>query len=790
MAKPRQKSLTFDVSSGLKSVLGKELITDEQVALFELVKNSFDAQAKRVRLFFGENRIIVADDGIGMSLSDIKEKWLFVAYSSKRDVNRTTEASFRETVAKRKHFAGSKGIGRFSTDRLGEKVLLQTKPKSPASDPVHRVSVDWSLFDTDHKQRFEQIEAIYESSPDWFGLPAELHMGHHGTIVEILDTYKIWTRDEILNVKRGLAKLINPFGAKTDGFRITIQAPSESKADAVERKRAEADGEELRPDIVVNGDVGNFIFSTLQEKTTFIEVMLTDKGKYVESKLVDRGEIIYRVREPNPFSLLETSGFRCQVFFLNQSAKLTFAKRVGLPSVKFGSIFLFRNDFRVYPIGEEADDWFGVDRRKQQGYARFLGTRDIIGRIDVSGNDEDFQEQSSRNAGLLETPAVAELKQCFWDFCLKRLERYVVPVTWADKEDGKLSDLSRLATDPGRVRVAAAVASLVDNEEVELLEYNKRLIGILNERSAEFEESLGSLRAIAEKTADKGLTRRIDQAERRFEELKLAEAEARRQADEERKAKEIAQARARAAETTAHSATRQLEEEKKRNLFLASIGSLDSETILNMHHQITIYAVDIQHQLENFLQRLGNRENLPRSEVLNAIEQIAFVNQKVMAISKFATKANFRLESEMIEGSLTDYITQYINGVARDFLTGPMKVEVTTDGKDHYRRFKPIDVSIVVDNLIANARKARASKILFEITHPGKVFNMKVSDDGRGLHPSITPHERIFEKGFTMTDGSGLGLYHVRQVLGEMGGTIQIDESLTRGTGFQIRISK
>lgn len=790
MGKPQKRSLTFDVSSGLKSVLGRELITDEQVALFELVKNSFDAQAKHVRLFFDKESIIVADDGIGMSLSDIKDKWLFVAYSAKRDANRSG-ADFRETVASRKHFAGSKGIGRFSTDRLGEKVILQTRPKASASEPIHRVSVDWKRFDEDHKTRFEAIEAIYDSSPDWVDLPKELSKQRYGTIIEIRDTYKTWKREDILDVKRGLAKLINPFGAKTDGFQISVLAPAQLAEDTVEKKRAASEGDDPRPDLIVNGEVGNFIFSTLQEKTTFIDVKLTNKGHIIDSTLTDRGEIIYHIREPNPFTLLATSGFRCQVFFLNQSAKITFARRVGLPSVKFGSIFLFRNDFRVYPIGEESDDWFGVDRRKQQGYARFLGTRDIIGRIDVSGNDEDFQETSSRNAGLLETPAVAELKQFFWDYCLKRLERYVVPVTWADKEDGKMSDLSRLLTDPGRARVTAAVASLVDNENVELVEYSKRLIGILNERSEEFEESLASLRAIAEKTADKSLSRRIDQAERRYEELKLSEAEARRQADEERKAKEVAQARAKAAEAKALNASLQLAEEKKRNLFLTSIGSLDADTILSMHHQITIYAVDIQHQLENFLLRIGSRESVPRGDVLNAMEQIAFLNQKVMAISKFATKANFRLESEMIDGSLTDYIIQYINGVAKEFLSGSMKIEITTDGKDHYRRFKPIDISIVVDNLIANARKARATRIHFDLKHPNRdTLHMRVSDDGRGFHPSINPVDRIFEKGFTMTDGSGLGLYHVRQVLGNMSGSIEVEESVKSGASFLIRISK
>src|SRR5205823_2178743 len=136
-----------------------------------------------------------------------------------------------------------------------------------------------------------------------------------------------------------------------------------------------------------------------------------------------------------------------------------------------------------------------------------------IGRIEVSGDGEQFEESSSRNTGLIENAAVGELRECFMEYCLKRLERYVVPVTFVDKEDRNTEDVSRLLTDPGRARVAAVVAKLVDNENVELLSYSKRLIRILNARSEDFEESLASFRAIAERTKDAKLFGRIEEAE-------------------------------------------------------------------------------------------------------------------------------------------------------------------------------------------------------------------------------------------------------------------------------------
>ena len=787
--KKRPTKLHFDVSSGLKSVLGSELITDDEVAIFELVKNSFDADARHVDVIFLDDEIVIADNGIGMTFDDIQKKWLFVAYSSKR--NSLKPADFRDEISERRHYAGSKGIGRFSSDRLGENVVLQTRARQEKSGPVHKVTVNWNLFDRDHQTHFEKINVSYDEQAQ-FELPKNIKSLSHGTIISIKKTRRSWDRDGILRLKSGLAKLINPFGSTSDGFTISIFASSQYDEDKRAHAAALKQGEEPLPNTIVNGAVGNFIFGTLRLKTTFLEIVLGEDGKFFESVLTDRGELVYKVREPNPFNELKKSAFRCEIFFLNTSAKMTFARRMGVPSVQFGSIFLFRNGFRVFPIGEEGNDWFGMDHRKQQGYARFLGSRDVIGRIQVSGMNNGLEEASSRNTGLVDSPAVNQLRTCFEELCLKRLERYIVPVTFEDKEDRNTDNISRLLTDPGRARVTIAVAKLVDNSEIELLDYSRRLIGLLHSRSAQFESSLASLRLIAEKTKDRKLFERIETAEERFEELKRSEAEARLRADQERAAKEAAQSRASKAEKSASQAQAELEEERKRSLFLASISTLDTDTILNLHHQVTIYAVDIQQQIENFLVRISDQKSVSVSDVISALESIALLNRKVMGISKFATKANFRLQSERISADLAEYFKEYVSSVANEFRLGqPPIPKVTADANGFVQSFKPIDVTVVIDNLIANAKKAKARNIKFDITHPTKdAIHIIVSDDGRGFDKSVKDLERLFDKGFTTTDGCGLGLHHVRQVLGEMKGTIEARRPDSNGAEFIIRISK
>jgi signal transduction histidine kinase len=358
-----------------------------------------------------------------------------------------------------------------------------------------------------------------------------------------------------------------------------------------------------------------------------------------------------------------------------------------------------------------------------------------------------------------------------------------------DKVDANTEDLSRLLTDPGRARVSAAVASLVDNEEIELLEYSKRLVGLINERSGEFESSLASLRAIAEKTEDKALLAQLDLAEKRFEELKKSEAEARAVADREREAAAAATGRAEAAETAAEEARSEAETERRRAHFLEKVVSLDTATILNLHHQVTIYAVDIAQQIENLLSDTAGKKTVPREEMLKAIEQMAFLNRKVLAITRFAAQANFKLDSEKIQTDLPAFFTDYIEQIARVSGSARLRVQVENTHPGMKLRFNPIDASIIVDNLISNARRAKASLIKFELSPLDKSgLLIRVTDNGRGIAPG-TNKKRIFEMGYTTTEGSGLGLYHVRQVLGEMGGSIELDDGNTsKGASFVIKL--
>lgn len=787
-AMPEKKPLNFKVSSGLKRIIGRDLIVSDFVAVFELVKNSFDAHAKNALLVFEDDCIWVIDDGKGMVYQDLLDKWLFVAYSAKKDGSE--DKDYRGQKQSAGAFAGNKGVGRFSCDRLGAKLTLQSKAKSASRIEV--LDVDWDSFEGDDKNHFVKIP-VQHSFVQKFIVPQGVNLGAHGTVLRIGGLRDEWSRQKLQDLKAHLTKLINPFDGLKTSFSLTMRCDRELAGDGQLMEQFQEASDEEKNAVsrkIINGAIENFIFQDLTSKTTHIDVRYSNDGKQLLTNLIDRGQLIYSIAEPNPYPLLADAEFSCRLFYLNQSAKLTFAKRMGVPSVKFGSAFLFRNGFRVYPIGDEGDDSFRIDARKQQGYARFLGTRDLIGRIDVHGDEKLFREASSRDQGLVETPASKQMVACFWEKCLKRLERYVVGVTWKDSLDKDREDASGLSSAPARSRIIGLVAELVNSSDITLLDYSQELVDILSDKVEEFESSLNDLKEFAKSTGDDALTKRITRAEKRYHDLQQAEAKAREIAEAERAARQDAESKARKAEEEKDKTQKALDEERKRTLFLSSISTFDVDTITNLHHQVIISSSEIHELIEGQIEKLRSGDKIDKESLFSFLEQMRLKNQQVLAIARIATKANFRMESDVITDDVATYIVQYLRNVSAAYQD---RIRIVSDDpeKTFIRPFKPIELSIVIDNLVSNARKAHSPSIHISYDWPStSTMRISFADKGDGIPALFDDLSRVFEKGVSTTDGSGLGLYHVRQIIEAMGGEITAHRQEGRGARFEITIPR
>ena len=86
---------------------------------------------------------------------------------------------------------------------------------------------------------------------------------------------------------------------------------------------------------------------------------------------------------------------------------------MGVNIVEYGSVFMYKNGFRIYPYGEEGEDRLLIDRRKQQGHFRYFGTRELIGRIEINGEQPELREITSRDGGLVKTKTYDKLVEFF-----------------------------------------------------------------------------------------------------------------------------------------------------------------------------------------------------------------------------------------------------------------------------------------------------------------------------------------------------------------------------------------
>ena len=524
--------LKFKVGSGLKNILGQDLITSDNIAIYELVKNSYDAHATKVLITFEDDSIIISDNGKGMSLDDLKNKWLFVGYSAKSDG--TEDASYRSKI--KRNFAGAKGIGRISCDRLGSEVTLTTK--SAQSDQIERIHVDWNRFEESLKQEFDQVLVDHEVVEGEYTFPEGSLTGTELKISGFRSINSIWNRDRIFELRRSLEKMINPFSDAED-FSIEISVPRLLEDDKKLMGNLQSSGEQntvketcsRTTKKIVNGIIQNTISNVLNIKTTVIESCL--KNDVIVTKLLDRGELMYEIQEVNKYLQLED--VTINLYYLNKVAKQMFTSRMGVPPVQYGNVMLFRNGFRVWPYGEPKDDSWKLNERAQQGYNRFLGTRDLFGRVDVETSDVSaFKEVSSRDGGLIMTEAASELMDYFAKIH-RRLERYVAGVLWGEgflrnayfknnelakearemlKHKDKESESSKTLFENvgSKVDFLQLIKSLVNDKNIVVNYYNHKLADVVSDVSyAEILQNdfIDSIKEVAKKTSDKALADNI-----------------------------------------------------------------------------------------------------------------------------------------------------------------------------------------------------------------------------------------------------------------------------------------
>ena len=747
-------NLQFKISSALKDIIGRDLITDDFVAVFELVKNAYDAHATMVSITFEdllghEPVIIIEDDGKGMDRDDFENKWLFVAYSAKKDG--TEDNDYRSKIFADKAFAGAKGIGRFSCDRLGTKLTLKSV-KEGDNRQQHILKTDWQDFEVSLQEEFANIDVDYQSE--------RLNVDRYaGTKLIISGLRSVWDKAKINKLKESLAKLISPREDQDDtesGFNIYVRSD-------------EYDIEE---------QVENFIFETLEIKTTKIEVVIDTYGQEIKTELKDGGTLIYRLTEENPYSLLKD--IKITLYYLNQSAKQTFKRRMGLNTKDYGSIFLYKNGVRIFPYGEPGEDPLKLDLRKAQKPSIYLGNKDLVGRIIIKGQNQEFKETSSRNDGLINNNTYQQFNEFLYIYLIQRLEKYVIDVQkWGGGMYLSIEDeeLSRVDKVQFQERVISLITGISNSKKILNIEYNEDILEFINNRHSDTAIALiRNLYKAAKDSNNDQILEIAERTEKKVRELNQALLET-KQAEEQ-------------VRLQATNLQQELNETSSQNLFLKNIKNQDFNDLLNLMHHIGISTSTIRNTIKDLQYRVEDNEVISNKDLKEALGRIDLEANKITSISRFATKANFKVNTESTNLDIINFSEEYLLNIAKTFLPSNLRLTLSSNPKDEFRvKFRPFELIVIFDNLINNSKKAKATEIrvgLYLINQD--TLQISFSDNGIGI-PAANA-SKVFDYGFTTTEGSGIGLSHVKELIERIGGEIVLRTEYRPGTEFIITIYK
>lgn len=842
----------FSTHAHIKSIIGKDLITDDNIAVLELVKNSFDAGSSQVEIIFNNilqnddpnilekndpnnqsiptvntSRLIIIDKGIGMSEYDLTHKWLNIAYSEKKE----KKEEFGRILA------GNKGVGRFSCDRLGRFLTIYSRKQG---ENYNKLFIDWKVFETEGLIDFniQDVELIIENlSESDFISSTGFSRFDRGTILEIACLREYWHSTKILSLKRQLERLINPNQAfKKSVFGVEIIAKDFLQHDK--------DKEESNK---INGVVKNKIFEKLDFRTSSIQAKIDSKGEFITTTLQDRGNEIFLLKERNNFSQLKN--INISIYYLSTYSKAYFTKQTGIRSVNFGSIYLFINGFRIPPYGDDGDDWLGMENRKGQGYSRYLGTREVVGRIEINDYSENFKIISNR-AGVVNNVAFEQLTRSstpfgFYYKTLRRLERFVVEgIKWdsspidsniIEKEvNSKKWNVSKEIYSEDSLernkRVLAVINSIIDSRKDEIVdlkindEFVKKIINDQIEKAKLELEDI--VKTIAQKSRDLNpeiisdvlakisqnsdeikkfsnvLNNYSDTSKKEIKGLNLIQDSLQSKYNELLKRKEKLEEKLRKEEEARAKAEREKKEvenalliEKEKNTFLRVTSRGLNDDGQGLVHNIKHTSKNIRSSIDGLITKIKSG-NYKEKDIYDKLQVIKFNNEKVLKIAKLITRANFITDENSQVLDVVKYIEQYLEIYDDIFDDNELTIKCITNNSSFVKRLSALDIALIFDDLISNSKKALAKKVIIEFNSNIKnELKIVISDDGKGVNKRFLENPKaMFELGVSegTIDGSGIGLYSVKKTLKPMQAEINFigNKKVLKGASFEILFRK
>ena len=429
------KKLKFRPYARLLTMLGDQLIKNERIALVEIIKNSYDADASWVKVTFenfdpdfGANsmsKIIIEDDGIGMTESVIENHW----------VNPATPIKFlgkqdNPVTKKGRVIQGEKGIGRFALLKLGRKIEISTRAARQKSEL--KITLDVSRYDENFLHESESalflddigITLASTENPA-FIRSYQIAIGarkvtrpNHGTRIEISSLSSAWSRSKVEKVFEDLTRLQSIFVVNesvegndaevlkpADEFEVSIFRDDDYQPFSIEHKEKLESIIENQRVLKVEG-----VFDQEQQQFQFdldgVPKILSLKDAELSGMTAfrnyfgkDGGLLKQRGIQSGSFS------FAFYVFDFSNDAKGKYEldgdqKKL----IKEHRIYLYRDGIRVYPYGDPEDDWLQIDvTRGTIRASEFLSNDQVVGYVNISQDGNPNLKDKTSREGLIDT---------------------------------------------------------------------------------------------------------------------------------------------------------------------------------------------------------------------------------------------------------------------------------------------------------------------------------------------------------------------------------------------------
>lgn len=417
----------FDMSARVPMQLGRESISSSTVAVSELIKNGYDADAEDIHVEFylrdkpALSTLVLRDDGNGMDADTIYDHWLKIGTDFKNGVELS--------INKKRVLTGAKGLGRLGLDRLSKKVVLYTKKKGSKS--VVQLIVDWRKYEGTNASITEIKHDIYEQDLPLTGKYGNIFTSEDdsGTYMVLIGLKDNWTPDFIEDLKQELRLLISPY-RKANDFSITLHRT--------------ANKIQYQPDII---DTQELLKAASWEVKATVDT--SNRVQLIFKNNVTGEEI---KQHPTPWkSWISKQGDKplfgpLQFEFHYMVRKKEFLSKVDMTTrnwTKFmelnRGVRIYRDDFRVRPYGEPTGkgDWLDLGYRKSQSPGGIrqggwrIGPSQVIGAVNISKTSNAILNDQANREGIVENEAYLQLRT----FVLKVISAFEILASKAAQDD-------------------------------------------------------------------------------------------------------------------------------------------------------------------------------------------------------------------------------------------------------------------------------------------------------------------------------------------------------------------